>query len=64
MRWRGTVTPEVSAFSNSTGSSSACRVAWREHETTPALVPAQRNRLLAFVLLAAGAGVGLLAGRG
>ena len=38
----------------------ACRIAVRDPETTSSLIPAQRNTLLAFVVYAVGAGIGLV----
>jgi 1,4-dihydroxy-2-naphthoate octaprenyltransferase len=35
---------------------------WKSHESTPAIVPAQAQALLAFVLMALGAGMGMLLG--
>jgi 1,4-dihydroxy-2-naphthoate octaprenyltransferase len=40
----------------------ACRILLRHPESTPRLVPAQRQTLLAFVVFALGAGLGLLLG--
>jgi 1,4-dihydroxy-2-naphthoate octaprenyltransferase len=40
----------------------ACRTAWREPDDTSAIIGAQRNTLLAFLVLSVGAGLGLYFG--